>query len=47
MFDRAVRRAGIVPSDDVTLHTLRHTAISRMIADGHDDHTVMAISGHS
>ena len=47
MFDRAVRRAGIVPNDDVTLHTLRHTAISRMIAEGHNDHTVMAISGHS
>ena len=47
MFDRAVRRAGIVPNDDVTLHTLRHTAISQMIAEGHNDHTVMAISGHS
>ena len=47
MFDRAVQRAGIVPDEDVTLHTLRHTAISRMIAEGHNDHTVMAISGHS
>jgi len=47
MFDRAVRRARIVPDDDVTLHTLRHTAISRMIAEGHNDHTVMALSGHS
>jgi len=47
MFDRAVERAGIVPSTAVTLHTLRHTAVSRMIAEGHNDHTVMAISGHS
>ena len=47
MFDRAVRRAGIVPDEDVTLHTLRHTAISRMIAEGHNDHTVMAVVGHS
>jgi integrase len=29
------------------LDTLRHTALSRMIAAGIDDHTVMAISGHS
>jgi hypothetical protein len=34
MFDRAVHWAGIVPADDVTLHTLRHMAISRMIAEG-------------
>ncbi len=47
MFDRAVERARIVPRNDVTLHTLRHTALSRMIAAGHNDHTVMAISGHS
>ena len=32
---------------DITLHTLRHTALSRMIAAGFDDYTVMAISGHS
>ncbi len=43
---RAVERAGIT-SGDVTLHTLRHTALSRMIAAGHDDYTVMEISGHS
>jgi hypothetical protein len=30
----------------LSLHTLRHTAISRMIAMGIDDFTVMAISGH-
>ena len=46
VFRRAVERAGI-RTGDVTLHTLRHTAISRMIAKGHNDHVVMAISGHS
>jgi len=46
VFNRAVARAGI-RTGDVTLHTLRHTALSRMIASGFDDHTVMAISGHS
>ena len=46
VFDRAVVRAGIT-TGDVTLHTLRHTALSRMIAQGIDDFTVMAISGHS
>src|SRR5262249_19357746 len=46
IFRRAVIRAGIT-TGDVTLHTLRHTALSRMIACGFDDHTVMAISGHS
>jgi len=29
------------------LHTLRHTALSRMIASGFDDYSVMSISGHS
>jgi len=46
VFNRALARAGI-ESHDVTPHTLRHTALSRMIAHGHSDHTVMAISGHS
>jgi len=46
VFRRALTRAGIV-TDDVTLHTLRHTALSRMIASGIDQFTVMAISGHS
>src|SRR5207244_4364822 len=46
VFGRAVERAGIT-TGDVTLHTLRHTALSRMIAAGHDDYTVMEISGHS
>ena len=44
--ERALARAGI-STGDVTFHTLRHTALSRMIAAGHSDHTVMAISGHS
>jgi integrase len=46
VFRRAVHRAGI-RTGDFNLHTLRHTAISRMIAKGHNDHVVMAISGHS
>ena len=46
VFNRAVERAGI-GTGDVTLHTLRHTALSRMIAAGYDDYTVMAISGHT
>ena len=46
VFNRAVARAGI-RTGDVTLHTLRHTALSRMIAAGFDDYTVMEISGHS
>jgi integrase len=46
VFRRAIERAGI-RAGDVTLHTLRHTAISRMIAKGYDDYTVIAISGHS
>ncbi len=47
VFDRAVVRAGTSRPDEVTLHTLRHTALSRMIAAGYDDYTVMEISGHS
>jgi integrase len=45
-FRRALDRAGIT-TGDVSPHTLRHTALSRMIARGASDHTVMAISGHS
>ena len=45
VFKRALARAGIL-TGDVSLHTLRHTALSRMIAAGLDDFTVMAISGH-
>ena len=47
VFNRAVTRANISNPDEVTLHTLRHTALSRMIAAGFDDYTVMEISGHS
>ena len=47
VFNRAVERADIDNPAEVTLHTLRHTALSRMIAAGHDDYTVMEISGHS
>jgi hypothetical protein len=46
VFRRAVVRAGIT-SGDVTPHVLRHTALSRMIEQGIDDHTVMEICGHS
>ena len=46
VFGRACDRAGI-DSREVTLHTPRHTALSRMIARGFDDYTVMEISGHS
>jgi integrase len=45
IFDRAVVRARL--GKDVTPHTLRDTALSRMIGAGFDDHTVMEISGHS
>ena len=45
-FRRALARAGIT-TGDVTLHTLRHTALSRMIEAGCDDYTVMELSGHS
>ncbi len=46
VFERALARAKIT-TGDVTVHTLRHTALSRMIEHGLDDHTVMSISGHS
>jgi hypothetical protein len=46
VFERALRRAKIT-TGDVTIHTLRHTALSRMIEHGLDDYTVMSISGHS
>lgn len=47
VFRRAVVRAGIADPASITPHTLRHTALSRMIGEGHSDHTVMALSGHS
>jgi len=46
VFERALDRAHI-RMGDVTVHTMRHTALSRMIAHGLDDFTVMSISGHS
>jgi hypothetical protein len=46
VFDRALDRADIT-TGDITLHTLRHVALSRMIATRYDDYTVMAISGRS
>jgi integrase len=46
VFERALERAKIT-TGDVTVHTLRHTALSRMIEHGLDDDTVMSISGHS
>ena len=45
-FRRTLTRAKIT-TGDVTPHTLRHTAISRIIESGIDDYTVMEISGHS
>ena len=45
-FKRAPERAKIT-TGDVTVHTLRHTALSQMTEAGYDDYTVMAISGHS
>jgi integrase len=44
-FERAVERAGIT-TGDVTMHVLRHTAITRMIEAGIDDYTVMETVGH-
>jgi len=44
LFARAVERAGI-RTGDVTLHTLRRTALGRMIEKAYDDYTVMAIRG--
>jgi integrase len=46
VFRRAVVRAKLANPAQITPHTLRHTALSRMIAERHSDHTVMAISGH-
>jgi integrase len=45
VYRRACVRAGLLDRD-LVLHTLRHTAISRMIAAGFDLHTVMELSGH-
>lgn len=43
-FRRAVERLQLPGT--VTPHTMRHTVLSQMVAAGHDDFTVMSISGH-
>jgi integrase len=45
-FKAALGDAGIDPGD-VVIHTLRHTALSRMMDAGLDVRTIMEISGHS
>lgn len=45
-FKAALKTAGIDPGD-VVLHTLRHTALSRMMDAGLDVRTIMEVSGHS
>jgi len=45
-FKAAVKDAGIDPAG-VVIHTLRHTALSRMMDAGLDVRTIMEISGHS
>ena len=44
-FKAAVADAGIHPAN-VVIHTLRHTALSRMMDAGLDVRTIMEISGH-
>ena len=44
-FARAVVRAGLDP-DKVTPHTMRHTAITRLVKAGVDLPTIQKISGH-
>lgn len=43
-FAAAARRAGV---EGVTFHTLRHTAVSRMVAAGIPDRIIMKIVGHT
>ena len=45
-FRAALKAAGIT-TGDVVIHTLRHTAISRMMDANIDPRTIMEISGHS
>jgi integrase len=45
VFNRALERAQI-RTGDMTPHTLRHTAISRMVQAGIDDYTIMELVGH-
>jgi site-specific recombinase XerD len=44
-FARAVIRAGLDPTK-VTPHTMRHTAITRLVQSGVDLPTIQRISGH-
>jgi site-specific recombinase XerD len=44
-FARAVVRAGLDPAK-VTPHTMRHTAITRLVRAGVDLPTIQRISGH-
>jgi integrase len=37
------RASAKITTGDVTVHRMRHTALSRMIEHGLDDHTVMSI----
>jgi integrase len=43
-FAAAARRANV---EDVSFHTLRHTAVSRMVAAGIPDRIIMKIVGHT
>ncbi len=44
-FKRSVVRAGLNPSE-VVPHTMRHTAITNLVATGADVRTVQEFSGH-
>lgn len=44
-FRRSAERAGLDP-DDITPHTLRHTAVTHLVQAGVDLPTVQRISGH-
>lgn len=44
-FERAVKKAGLNP-DEVTPHTMRRTAITRLVQAGVDLPTIQRISGH-
>ena len=45
--DSGVSNTAYNPTGDVVIHTLRHTAISRMMDANIDPRTIMDISGHS
>ena len=44
-FRRCVKRAGLDP-DEITPHTLRHTAITNLAETGADIRTIQEFSGH-